>query len=278
MNLVNSKTPRTDLQKVFVYGTLKKGFENHERYLKNAKELGQAQVDGIMFHLGCFPAISLAEQYTKILGEVYQCTWEDILEMDKLEGVDTGFYSRVEIALYPYRKAWAYVFLSEQASRQKWIVPSGLWRGPQSPQVAWGGWGKGALIGAFETDRESSSIRVGQSNKQEFFLRKDNAHGTYNLVRIQTGEILGTYKNLGDMIKEDSRTILSLPSKPPITTTTAAEEIKKTIYQNASNYNPPGRQQVIEHLPVPFIGGSTARTPFPEPQVARLLGVKVREA
>lgn len=86
--------------KLFVYGTLKKGFGNH-RLLEGAKFLGEDTIPGGMISLGGFPGwLGEGEGYTK--GEVYEIDEEHLHATDRLEGYDirspdNSFYIRRSI-------------------------------------------------------------------------------------------------------------------------------------------------------------------------------------
>lgn len=83
---------------VFVYGTLMKGFGNHNYYLanqENVKFLGKAKLIGYeMYHVFSFPGI-VPQKGKEILGEVYKVDDHVLQQLDRLEG--EGFmYKRIE--------------------------------------------------------------------------------------------------------------------------------------------------------------------------------------
>ena len=73
--------------KVFVYGSLKRGFHNHG-LIRNCKFLGDGRVDGAtMYRMGhnSFPCIKLdTDDY--IFGEIYEIDSEILYHLDRLEG------------------------------------------------------------------------------------------------------------------------------------------------------------------------------------------------
>lgn len=73
--------------KVFVYGTLKKGFGNH-RCLDGAVFLGEAVTsENYLMHDSGFPALRPSDKGLGVLGEVYEFEDMKILErLDRLEG------------------------------------------------------------------------------------------------------------------------------------------------------------------------------------------------
>lgn len=275
---LNSMTRREGPQKIFVYGTLKKGHGNHEYHLKDCRELGSAIVEGIMFHLGGCPAISLYEPFTSIHGEVYEVVWDQIIAMDQLEGVGRGFYDRVQTNVEPFGAVWTYVFSWKKASEQQYIIPTGVWTGRDSPRVKWLGFGKGIEVGSFETNSSLDEIKVGVGDG-DWVLRRFAMDRTYKLLNRKTGEILGSYKHLRDMTGKDGRKkpVLSLPSvsRPTVPISTViAEALRKPVIEAPTQIHPS-----VPILWVPDEDGRAVLTPPEEseesiPQAARLLGLK----
>ncbi|MGI0012505.1 MAG: gamma-glutamylcyclotransferase family protein [Nitrososphaera sp.] len=114
------------LHKIFVYGSLKKGFGNHGLLaISNSKFLGSAKTHPIftMVDFGTFPGC-LINGETAIHGEVYEITDEVLAWLDKLEG-HPNFYRRVEISstLGP---VWMYVLSRTDFSITP-IVKNGIW-------------------------------------------------------------------------------------------------------------------------------------------------------
>lgn len=108
---------------VVVYGTLKRGYANHD--VMNAAGgtyLGDTFVHGAtMFSLGAFPAISF-DAGNGIYGEVYEV--EDISPVDRLEGYP-HFYDRKQVST-PYGKAWVY-HMSPRRTLRLLVVEEGYW-------------------------------------------------------------------------------------------------------------------------------------------------------
>jgi len=109
-------------QKVFVYGTLKKGYPN-SYLLENSKLLGSFKTKPVftMYSLGAFPAISLVGE-TSISGEVYSVDEDTFSRLDRLEGYPS-FYNRAKIDT-EFGEAWVY-FLEDREGVTK--VESGEW-------------------------------------------------------------------------------------------------------------------------------------------------------
>lgn len=91
-----------DAVKVFVYGTLKKGYRNH-RVLGDSKFLAEAKTASLylLHDCGSYPCMTVAEKDGKqITGEIYEVTDPRILvDLDRLEGVGSGLYRRETIKL-----------------------------------------------------------------------------------------------------------------------------------------------------------------------------------
>ena len=82
-------------RKVFVYGTLMKGERNHH-FLEDSKLLGASSVEGYdMYNVGWFPAIIRGD--SRILGELYEVSQEDMPSIDALEGEGSLYRRRCEI-------------------------------------------------------------------------------------------------------------------------------------------------------------------------------------
>jgi gamma-glutamylcyclotransferase (GGCT)/AIG2-like uncharacterized protein YtfP len=281
---LNSTTRRETPQRVFVYGTLKKGFGAHKHYLEGCKELGVAEISGIMFHLGGCPAINLAEPFSEIHGEVYEVKWDDILNMDGLEGVAHGFYSRIETRVKPHGTIWTYVFTSQRASKETWVIPSGIWRGPDTPKVPWKGFSHGVSVGAFETDLDVIKIKDGNGHWE---LKRSPMDSTYKLIDKRTQEVLGSYRHLRDMTGSDGNrkpvlrlppSIRKAPEPPLVPPTTAVEEaVKGNIYGPVVG----PRRPIDQHPGLPIIWtpeGAAKAEEAKIPQAARFLGIKYGEA
>lgn len=113
--------------KVFVYGTLKRGFGNHEYLLSKSKFLGEHVTDPAYTMVSCggFPGV-IESGSTPITGEVFEVTEEELLDCDRLEG-HPNWYRRKLIPT-PYGEAWVYIYPSDKVEGLK-VVESGVWRG-----------------------------------------------------------------------------------------------------------------------------------------------------
>jgi gamma-glutamylaminecyclotransferase len=81
------------MHKVFVYGTLKKGYGNH-RLLKDSTFLGNALTfEKFTLYDGGFPYLGRYGA-SQIIGEVYEVDDDTLSDLDRLEGVGHNFYDR----------------------------------------------------------------------------------------------------------------------------------------------------------------------------------------
>lgn len=98
--------------KVFVYGSLKKGFRN-DFFLDTAQFLGVSttkESNYKMISLGHFPAVYKDEESGgNINGELYLIDSETLNELDYLES-NGVLYEREEILLQNNEIAWIYLF------------------------------------------------------------------------------------------------------------------------------------------------------------------------
>lgn len=86
------------MHRVFVYGTLKRGFRNH-RLLEGSTFIGEAHTLTPYRMLdGRYPVLRDAGPDCKtISGEVYDVDAPTLSALDELEGIELGMYDRVEI-------------------------------------------------------------------------------------------------------------------------------------------------------------------------------------
>ena len=107
------------MEKIFVYGTLKKGFGNN-RILDNETFVGRDTITGWnMIDLGPFPAIVAGTKH--IIGEVWEVN--SLQELDLLEGFPS-FYDRVQVDTI-HGNAWVYVM--DDNTMNDTIIETGEW-------------------------------------------------------------------------------------------------------------------------------------------------------
>lgn len=75
-----------EAQLFFVYGTLRRGDDNHITRLSPAPQfIGEASIAGTMYHLGAYPGVTLGG-LGRVVGEVYAVS--DALEK-KLDAIES---------------------------------------------------------------------------------------------------------------------------------------------------------------------------------------------
>merc|ERR1719296_199485 len=96
---------------LFVYGTLKRGFTNYERYLGVAETAGKATFMGEATTVTAYPAVVHPARTRApvlmdcpgrghcIAGEIFEVDDDTLEAMDILEGVKAGNYHQKEIAV-----------------------------------------------------------------------------------------------------------------------------------------------------------------------------------
>lgn len=245
-DVAHEKPPQT--HKVFVYGTLKRGYHNFEGYLAKEKLLGEAQVEGILLHCGGFPALSLADKFTWIKGEVYEVSDQALDNMDRLEG-HPDWYNRIQLLIGQFGLCWVYTFPQVFSSKESQVIQGGEWRGTHTPSVHWLGVHKGVTVGNFSALPALDTIRVGSGDR--FVLRRNLVKQTYDLVTKDTGEFVGSYKHLGDMEGRDGKIkpILRLPPVSHVVKEHMAADGKVTVENRAVvPYNPPSARSPITYF------------------------------
>lgn len=73
MNQDDTKRNTSGMLRVLVYGTLKRGFANHERFCYNAVDIQPATVCGRLYDLGSFPALEVPEETILAHGTADPC-------------------------------------------------------------------------------------------------------------------------------------------------------------------------------------------------------------
>ena len=118
--------------RLFVYGTLKKGFPNHDNFMGSAKQLGKYQT------IEKYPLVLCGARYVpcmiyspgdghRVKGELYEVDDECLNRIDALEGIhDPDGYRRTVIRVsssgrmnQDIKEALAYFILPEQAADRR---------------------------------------------------------------------------------------------------------------------------------------------------------------
>ncbi len=110
---------------LFVYGTLRRGLENHETYLQNARFIGKAiTLDKFALFVDDFPYLNKSPTVSTIVGEIYLVDATTLQRIDILEG-HPDVYRRelttVHTASGKRYDAWVYFYPEPRGV----LIPSG---------------------------------------------------------------------------------------------------------------------------------------------------------
>jgi len=108
---------------VFVYGTLKEGFDNHIVMMESNGVLVSKPARMPYFNMydqGYFPAAVCTDSKNDVIyGEIYSV--DSLAPLDRLEGYPTH-YDRVQVDTQ-YGKVWVYVYADPEGD----LIASGQW-------------------------------------------------------------------------------------------------------------------------------------------------------
>lgn len=112
---------------VAVYGSLRKGFGNHNYYLRDKELVGEARLPYWRMYAYCdrYPAITRSEfKEDHVSVEVYRVDAETTYALDSLEGYP-GFYNRT-IVDTPFGPAFIY-YMEPYEVEGRHLIPNGDW-------------------------------------------------------------------------------------------------------------------------------------------------------
>ena len=103
---------------LFVYGTLKRGGEEHRRLAEHqVRFLGEGRIQGRLFRIKgeSYPAAAPTTSRRYVRGELYELNSPDkaLKKLDKFEGTDEGLFVRKLADVWVGRekvKAWTYFY------------------------------------------------------------------------------------------------------------------------------------------------------------------------
>lgn len=107
-----------ELHRVFVYGSLKRGFGNHEMFLGGSLFVSEAETDEQRFDmlsLNFFPGV-VDDGEIDISGELYLVDDEQLISLDALEGNGTMYARELVWLKGEELPAWMYVYLHRSPS------------------------------------------------------------------------------------------------------------------------------------------------------------------
>ncbi|MBE2284646.1 MAG: gamma-glutamylcyclotransferase [Prosthecobacter sp.] len=107
---------------VFVYGTLKRGRENHG-WIEKQRFIAEARTKPIyrLFDLGGYPGMIRSEPGIAIVGEVWDVDLTGLAKLDVLEDIDGGEYERVPVELegeFADQRVEGYLYLRSVEGRR----------------------------------------------------------------------------------------------------------------------------------------------------------------
>ena len=111
--------PDTDLELVFVYGTLRRGGSNAFR-MDGAEFVGPATVGGALYRISWYPGLVLDGE-GRVTGEVYRVGLELLRALDEFEGLAAG-----EIEGSEYRRVRVEADLGDDEELEVWVYE---WKG-----------------------------------------------------------------------------------------------------------------------------------------------------
>ena len=119
--------------RLFVYGSLKKGYSAHDRFISqwNPTFLGSVRTtpEYHIYQISWFPGMVIDNlvEGDGVEGEVYDIDEECLQAMDMYEGCsgNTGLFRREEITLQDGTKAIAYLYNQTFSSKNR--IENGVW-------------------------------------------------------------------------------------------------------------------------------------------------------
>ena len=179
---------------VFVYGTLKKGMSNHGVLSRhNARFIGEAEITGLILHLGGFPGLIDCMGTPKVQGEVWEIQSREALsDLDALEG-HPHHYKRVSV----WATLWPNLTYQEKAKlpglRDGWVITYGYQRYEESrphricwpPKWTGAGTNTRLFLGFYA---ENAPNNPKKTETEALFHYRYNHTGWSGLVWAHTGE------------------------------------------------------------------------------------------
>lgn len=120
-------------QRVFVYGTLRRGASNHFR-MAGGTFVGAGRVTGWLERIDWYPGLRLDDGGGPVIGEVFEVPAETLRALDAFEGLAPGALEGPE-----YRRVMTRVRMTDGTGCDAWVWE---WRGAVDPgrRIAGGDW------------------------------------------------------------------------------------------------------------------------------------------
>ncbi len=105
------------MTRVFVYGTLKRGRENHP-WLEGQRFIAEARTQPLyrLYDMGGYPGMIRADNGVAVQGEIWEVDEAGLARLDVLEDIEDGEYERVMIELEDGRVE-GYLYLRDVSGR-----------------------------------------------------------------------------------------------------------------------------------------------------------------
>lgn len=113
---------------LFVYGSLKRGYNNHQLLKSCAIDIQKATTKGTLYDIKLgFPAMRTTGNYT-IHGQLAKIPQQYLLYFDQFEGVPR-FYQRetITVTIEDNKKENAYAYTMKVLPMNSTIIGSGIW-------------------------------------------------------------------------------------------------------------------------------------------------------
>lgn len=228
--------------KLAVYGTLKRGYHNHDRYLKDSLYLGFCWVENYALADEGFYPFAFRFPNRKVLVEVYEVDVPTLDQTDRLEGVNSGHYSRDQVTTH-----WGQAFMYTQTGRvlttgtDKWF-PDGIWQGQQSWKVAWAGWQTEIRLAAQDEARRQRLDRTAEKDEKVYMPPPhrsgktvkvwNNAADAWEYVPEEEADSLGLPRNRPGVAATIGDVIVKVEPKPLTKMELARDWIKEAVEKN----------------------------------------------
>ena len=124
-----------ETEKIFVYGTLRKGFSRHRYLSLEAKWIGMGTVKGLLYDLGSYPGVLLSDE-GKVKGEVYAINESTSIlqKLDRIEGFNAlqperslFLRTQVEVTMED-RSVEAWIYILPSKPERATLIPTGDYR------------------------------------------------------------------------------------------------------------------------------------------------------
>lgn len=122
-------------EKVFVYGTLRKGRSANGKFDGKAEFKGTTRITAELYDISWFPGIRVVgngefiSEGPTVVGDVYEITSDDLSSrLDSYEGYPT-LYGRKQVQTESGETVWVYEFNDDNPREKYRLITTGEWDG-----------------------------------------------------------------------------------------------------------------------------------------------------